>query len=163
MAPAPKLLAVYLNDHLAGSVVGTNLARRLVKENEDNEYGREMAVVAREIEEDQGELERLMDRLEVRRRRARLGIAWVAEKFGRLKPNGRLVGYSPLSRLIELEGLMMGITGKLALWRALKRVEGSLPALRETNLERLIERAESQRATVQALRVEAAGEALTQD
>ena len=28
-----KLLAIYLNDHLAGSVVGANLAKRIAREN----------------------------------------------------------------------------------------------------------------------------------
>ena len=35
--------------------------------------------------------------------RAKDGAAWVAEKLGRLKTNGQLTGYSPLSRLVELE------------------------------------------------------------
>jgi hypothetical protein len=163
MAPAPKLLATYLNDHLAGSVVGTQLARRIAKQNDDNDYGREIASVAKQIEEDQADLRRIMDRLDVRQKRTRLGIAWAGAKFGRLKPNGRLVGYSPLSRVIELEGLMLGITGKLALWRSLERVEDSNSALDGAELKRLIGRAEDQRDRVEALRVKAASEALTQD
>lgn len=47
--------------------------------------------------------------------------AWAAEKLVRLKLNGRLRGYSPLSRLLELEMLHIGITGKLELWQALQR------------------------------------------
>ena len=58
--------------------------------------------------------------------------AWTAEKFGRLKPNGQLTGYSPLSRLVELEGLKLGITGKLGLWTqpAGSRPRGAAPRRR---------------------------------
>ena len=45
--------------------------------------------------------------------------AWALEKAGRLKLNGELTGYSPLSRVVELEGLLTGITGKWGLWVAL--------------------------------------------
>jgi hypothetical protein len=38
--------------------------------------------------------------------------AWGIEKVGRLKLNGQLTGYSPLSRVVELEGLLAGIAGK---------------------------------------------------
>ena len=59
------------------------------------------------------------------------GRRWAVEKIGRLKPNGQLTGYSPLSRVVELEGLALGITGKLSLWKALRelstRSRGSTP------------------------------------
>ena len=45
-----------------------------------------------------------------------------SRRSGRLKPNGQLTGYSPLSRVVELEGLALGITGKLALWKALREL-----------------------------------------
>lgn len=157
---APRLLGTYLNDHYAGSVVGTALARRIAKQNSGNRYGREVEGIAKQIEEDQAELRRIMDKLGVRRKRTRVGVAWAAERFGRLKPNGRLFGYSPLSRVLELEGLMIGITGKLALWRSLDRVEDSYPALDSTELRRLIGRAEEQRTQVEDLRMAAAAEAL---
>ena len=160
MASARKLLGIYLNDHLAGSVAGVELARRIAKQNEGNAYGREMAAVAGEIEEDRVQLRRIMDRLGIRQKRIRLGIAWAGEKAGRLKPNGQLVGYSPLSRLIELEGLAIGITGKLSLWRSLERADDAHPELDETEIKRLIDRAVSQLERVESLRLEAAREAL---
>lgn len=160
MSSPQKLLGLYLNDHLAGSVIGTELARRIAKQNHGNQYGRELGEIAAEIEEDKNDLERIMEHLGIRRKRMRLGISWAVEKVGRLKPNGRLVGYSPLSRLLELEGLMMGITGKLALWRSLETVGSGNPALDEADIGRLIDRAQSQRDRVEALRVSAAEEAL---
>ena len=159
MAPAPKLLGTYLNDHLAGSIFGSNLARRIASENSDNAYGSGVREIADEIDEDKAELRRIMDRLDVRERRARLGISWLGEKLARLKPNGRLVGYSPLSRVLELEGLVMGITGKLELWRSLDQVDEAYPSLDREQIKRLAARAESQRDRVEDLRIRAAGEA----
>ena len=85
--------------------------------------------------------------------------AWTLEKAGRLKLNGELTGYSPLSRVVELEGLLTGITGKKGLWNALLEVAPSEPRLDAERLERLRDRAEEQRATVEELREKAAREA----
>jgi hypothetical protein len=151
-----KLLGIYLNDHLAGSVVGTRLARRIARHNEGNHYGSEAARLAEEIEEDKDTLEKLMGRLGVRRKRARLAIAAVTETAGRLKPNGRLVGYSPLSRVIELEALTIGITGKLELWQSLKATGEPVDGL---DSDHLIQRAEDQRDRARDLRLQAARQA----
>jgi hypothetical protein len=155
-----KLLTIYVNDHLAGSVVGKNLAKRIARQNEGNEYGRKVAVIAREIEEDQAALHDVMRRAGVRRKQLRLALARVAEMATRLKPNGRLVGYSPLSRVMELEGLTMGITGKLELWRSLAAVKSD-PGVPEADYDRLAARAEDQRDRVEELRIRAAAEALS--
>jgi hypothetical protein len=157
-----KMLEIYLNDHLAGSVVGENLAKRFVGQNEDNEYGRGLAQIAREIEEDKATLREVMDRAGVRQKHFRLALARVTELGTRLKPNGRLVGYSPLSRVLELEGLTIGITGKLELWRSLEALDGDT-GLRGMDFGALAARAESQRDRVEDLRVRAAREALGGD
>jgi hypothetical protein len=153
-----KLFGIYLNDHLAGSVVGSRLARRIAQHNEGNHYGSAANRLAEEIEEDKATLEELMERLGVRQKKARLAIAAVTETASRLKPNGRLIGYSPLSRVIELEGLTVGVTGKLELWQSLKatgeRVDG-------IDADQLIQRAESQRDRVADLRLQAAREAFS--
>ena len=114
-----KLLGIYLNDHLAGSTAGAELARRAAGSNEGNDYGAFLAELAREIQEDRETLREIMRRLQYGEDIPKKVGAWTAEKIGRLKPNGQLRGYSPLSRLVELEGLTLGITGKLALWKAL--------------------------------------------
>jgi hypothetical protein len=160
MAGARKLLGTYLNDHLAGSIVGGELARRIARQNSDNEYGRETAEIAEQIEQDKLELRRIMTRLDVPQKRLRLGIAWAVEKVTRLKPNGRLIGYSPLSRVLELEGLVMGITGKLELWRTLDQLEDANPGLDKAQIRELIGRAEAQRDRVDDLRLKAAAEAM---
>jgi hypothetical protein len=101
-----------------------------------------------------------MRRAGVPRKQVRLAMARVAELASRLKPNGRLLGYSPLSRVMELEGLTMGITGKLELWRSLQALDGGVD-LDAVDFEALAARAERQRDRVEDLRVRAAREALS--
>jgi len=152
-------LAIYLNDHLAGSTAGVELARRAASNNAGNEYGRVLSDIAREIEEDRATLEALMDRLDVGRDRVKTAAAWVVERAGRLKPNGHLLTYSPLSRLEELEFLLLGVSGKLSMWRALDHaIHERLGGIELSQLEA---RAESQRERLEALRLRAADEALT--
>jgi hypothetical protein len=75
-------------------------------------------------------------------------------RVGRLKRNGQLRGYSPLSRVLELEALSVGIAGKLALWKTLERVPDPGRRLRAFDLNHLIERALRQREEVEELRLE---------
>jgi hypothetical protein len=154
-----KLLGIYLNDHLAGSTAGLELAKRTRGSNADTDYGDVLERIAREIEEDREALQRLMDKLEVKRDHPKVLAGWVAEKLGRLKPNGQLTGYSPLSRLVELEGLALGISGKLSLWDSLTEVAGEDARLDREELTHLAERAERQRSEVWRLRQRAAREA----
>jgi hypothetical protein len=57
-----------------------------------------------------------MHRLGIRINPVKIGLAVGAERLGRLKLNGRLGTYSPLSRFMELDVLAMGIEGKKLLW-----------------------------------------------
>jgi hypothetical protein len=155
-----KLLGIYLNDHLAGSTVGVELVKRARKANEEGELGDALARLAEEIEEDRRALEAIMVALDVGRDHPKVIAGWVAEKLGRLKPNGQLTGYSPLSRLLELEALSLGIAGKRALWEALLEVAEQDARLDAEELGRLADRAEAQRVEVERHRQYAAREAL---
>jgi hypothetical protein len=156
-------LAIYLNDHLAGATFGTELARRAAGPNRGTEFEAELEQLATDIDADRAELERIMDTLGKPRDQIKPRLAWAAEKAGRLKPNGQLTGYSPLSRVIELEGLASGVQGKLLLWRALRTIAPQEPGLGVTQLDRLISRAESQLDRVGALRRRAVELALARD
>lgn len=154
-----KLLRIYLQDHHAGATTGLELARRAHGSNKGNEYGQALAKIVDEIAADQKALEGVMDELGFEADKIKDLGAWTLEKAGRLKLNGQLSGYSPLSRVVELEGLVTGITGKISLWAALLEIAGDEPRLDAARLERLRERGESQRATVEELRERAAREA----
>jgi hypothetical protein len=150
---ADALLSIYLNDHLAGSVVGVELARRTRASNEGTELGRVLAEICAEIEADQSTLREAMDRLGVAPSRIKPHAAWAAEKLGRLKPNGRLHGYSPLSRVVELEGLCAGVAGKRQLWTALRKTRES--ELAGFDFDDLVARADAQYERLEACRLEA--------
>jgi hypothetical protein len=153
------LLAIYLNDHLAGSTAGVELARRLRGSNEgDPEFGPALAEICTEIEADREVLKAAMDQLGVGQSKVKPLAAVLGERLGRLKLNGRLRGYSPLSRLDELELLQIGVAGKRRLWRALEHTHASdLPDL---ELGALAERATEQLRRLEALHLKAAALAL---
>jgi hypothetical protein len=157
-----KLLRIYLQDHLAGSTGGLELARRARGANEGSTYGDPLAKLADEIEADRRSLESLMNDLGFGADRAKNLVFWAGEKAGRLKLNGQLTGYSPLSRMVEIEGLIAGVNGKLSLWRTLRDVADSVAELDPDRLDRLAGRAEEQLETLHELRSRAGREAFAE-
>jgi hypothetical protein len=153
-----RRLSIYLNDHMAASTGAVELVRRAASSNRGTHYGDTLAELRTEIEEDREALIAIMGRLGVGVDQARNALGWVAEKVGRLKLNGQLTGYSPLSRLEELEILELGVTGKLLLWESLGRAAAG--DVSEADLARLADRARTQRERLERLRLDAAAEAL---
>jgi hypothetical protein len=147
-----KLLRIYLQDHLAGSTGGAELARRARGANEGTAYGEPLAKLADDIEADRRSLESIMQDLGFAPDRAKNIGFWVAEKAGRLKLNGQVTGYSPLSRMIEVEGLITGVNAKRSLWLTLLDIADAVPELDPDRLGRLLERAEQQLETLHELR-----------
>ena len=128
-----RFLRIYMNDQLALGVLWREVARRAQRENRGTELGDALARVADAITEDVATFERIMKRLGISRSAVKPAVALALERAGRLKPNGRLGGYSPLSRFEELDFLAMGIDGKKLLWanlRDLARLRERLPARR---------------------------------
>lgn len=155
-----RFLHTYLNDHRTGAIAGRELARRTRGANEGTELGRFLDGLVADIESDLAALEDVMDRVGAPRDRLKQAAAVTAERLGRLKLNGELFRYSPLSRLIELEGLALGVEGKASLWRSLKAAAD--PRLEGVDLDVLVTRAEAQRAGLERHRVEAARVALAE-
>jgi hypothetical protein len=157
-ATTTKYLGIYLQDHLAGSTGGLELVKRAAGEHDGTPLGTFLAQLRDEIADDRRALEDLMEQLGVHADRAKVAVAWAGEKAGRLKPNGELRGPSPLTPLVELEMLSIGIEGKRLLWLALAEIE-SIPLSAE-RLAELAARAESQRGRLEDYRREAARGAL---
>ena len=156
-----RQLDVYLNDHLSGAMLGVELSRRAAKSNRGTPTGEFLKRLHFEIVEDRRTLGAIMGALAVERSPAKPAAAWLVEKVGRLKLNGRVRGYSPLSRLVELEGLEAGVTGKRSLWQALSRAYPDDARLAPFNLGALVARAEEQLDGLCAHRLAAAREALS--
>jgi hypothetical protein len=158
------LLGVYLNDHLAGSTVGIELARRMAA---SAEPGSEAAGILKkltgEIAADRNALIEIMASLEVPLRSYKVFAAWAGEKAARLKLNGHLLTRSPLSRLEETEILRLGVEGKAAGWRTLRVLAERDSRLDAESLDELLARAARQSATLETLRTGIAEQMLTGD
>jgi hypothetical protein len=154
-----ELLGTYLNDHLAGAAAGVELAEKLGATYEGTPFGTAVAAVAGEIKVDKETLEGLMERLGIGRSPSKRAAGWVFEKVTRLRFNRQLTGSEDLTRLLETEALSLGIEGKLAMWQALKGVDGLDAELGRADFDRLIFRARQQREALEPHRLEAAAEA----
>ena len=71
-----KRLSIYLNDHLAGSTSGLELAKRTRGANQGTEYAEPLERVASQIEEDRDALIRLMESLEIKRDHLKVAAGW---------------------------------------------------------------------------------------
>ena len=150
-------LAIYLTDHYAGATFGLNLLRRCRAKNEGTRFAEPLANLLREVEADRSTLLSLLKRVGAKPSVMKTAGGWTLEKVLRLKPNGDLFTYTPLSRLAELELLVTGIAGKRAMWIALDSVSARDGRLDAFDFRALTERAERQLEIVEPLRLEAAG------
>ncbi|MEY2442760.1 MAG: hypothetical protein QOJ46_2186 [bacterium] len=153
-------LAIYMNDQLALGVLWREIARRSARANHGSETGDALGRVANAIAEDVATFEQIMQGLGIPKTPAKPVLAMAGERIGRLKLNGRLRGYSPLSRFEELDFLVMGIDGKVVLWRNLRDHAGLGARLPEIDFDELIERARRQRAELEPFHAQAGREAL---
>ncbi len=149
-----RLLGIYLNDHLAGSSAARDRCRAARDANRGAELGSFLDELLGEIIEDRRTLLEVMAALGIAPSPLKTTLARLAERVGRLKLNGQLTGYSPLSRLEELEFLSLGIEGKRLLWIGL----GGLGDARLTrfDFDALARRAEGQRDGIERHRPAAA-------
>jgi hypothetical protein len=151
-----EALHIYLRDHLAGATFGVEMIERCRRKNQHTKLAAPLADLAREIGSDRDMLITIMRRLGADRSKIKVSAAWLFEKVRRLKPNGRVLSYTPLSRLVDLEGLAMGVAGKRAMWRVLEDLASNGGPLHSFDFAALVERADSQLKMVERLRLEAA-------
>jgi hypothetical protein len=157
-----KLLHIYLSDHLAMAIGITAVAKRCLSNNRNTSLGSYLdGHLIPELEADRAALENVMDSLGAPKSTLKHAAARLAVQAGRLKLNGRRTTYSPLSKVEELEGLCLGVDGALLLWKSLASVSRRRShQIRGVDIDRLIERAERQRAELQRHHLDAADEAL---
>jgi len=146
-AVSRRLLGIYLADHLAGATAGSGRVARMSDAFSNTAIGPDLARSADEIAIEREYLRQLVHVLRLRERRVRQAIAWVAERIGRLKGNGRVVAASPVTLLLEAELMRSAVVGKLGLWQTLGRhaddlgldatVIGDLSMLTREQLDRL--------------------------
>ena len=158
---ADKAMDVYLNDHLAGAMLGSDLAEQIRDQNENTPLGELMRSLASQIEEDRQTLIGLMQRMDSSKNPVKQAGAWVIEKASRAKFGGLTSGEPQLGTFMAVESLALGVLGKLSLWRALAEVADQHPALASVDLNELIERAQTQYDRLEHERLAASRRALS--
>ena len=156
-----KRVATYLNDHLAGAVAAVRLLESLADVYE--ELRPRLSALRVDVEADRLDLQALMARLDIGESQARKIGGWVAEQATALKMRLDDSADGPLRLFESLEFLSLGIAGKLGLWEVLKAAAEVSPQLRCADYNRLIQRALNQRRRAEALKHEAAVEALAKN
>ena len=104
-----------------------------------------------------------MGRLGVARNPVKQATAWLGEKLSRVKLSGVGSVDEHLELLLALETLVLGVEGKLCMWRTLRGVSEHHPALDPDELDRLVARADKQRKRLEDERRMAGERALLQN
>lgn len=138
-----RLIGLYLQDHVAAAAAGRALANRTYQNNRDTSYGSDLRRLVAEIDQETDVLKLLLNRAGLRQPRLKVTLALAAERLGRLKLNGRLIRYSPLSRVIELEGLIAGVQAKCRLWQSVINADG-VGITPDADVEELAKQAQDQ-------------------
>jgi hypothetical protein len=141
-----KLLRIYLDDHHAILVGGRELVRRMSR-TANTELLALLTELVPELEDDRGHVVTLLRQAGGSPSSVKSGAAWLAEKAGRLKPNGSLTTPTALTPLLELEGLRFVLDASRSLWHTLERThaKSSDHAERAVRAERRLEQIEQLR------------------
>jgi hypothetical protein len=151
-------LATYLNDHLAGATTGRELAKRARSNNRGTQFEPTLQWLVEQLVADRATLLDIMRAVGAPQDHLKKLAAFALERAGRLKLNNSIFSYSPLSRLVEFEGLLVGVTGKVAGWQSLQQLDDK--RLAAFDLEALVQRGNEQRERIEEQRREAARIAL---
>ena len=149
-------LTTYLKDHHAGSVAALELVDHLIETFEGKSLEQFFENLRKEIDADQRSLQELIKKVDAKESSVRKAGAWMAEKFARMKVRVSDSEKDQMGLLHALEGLLLGITGKGALWSALEVASENVASLRGLDYARLQQRAREQCDLVDAKRLESA-------
>ena len=149
-------LTNYLNDHLAGSVGALELLDRLIDTYREKPLEHFFRNLREDIQHDQEQLKGLMQKLGADESAVRKAGAWLVEKLSRAKIGLSEEPEGEVGLLLALEALVLGITGKRSLWRALQSASRTVPQLARMDYAALEEGAIEQCERVEAKRLEAA-------
>ncbi|WP_217913903.1 hypothetical protein [Miltoncostaea marina] len=136
MADDRRVLRIYLGDHLAMMRAGAALVGRMRGGGHHGAAAALLERAAAELDAGQEAATVLLRQLGAGPPLAKLAAATLGERLGRMKLNGRIASRSPLSDVLELEGLGLVLLGSAALWRALERAEVASDGLVRDHAER---------------------------
>lgn len=141
----------YLTTHLTGASGAISLLEDLA----DRLDAPDLAAVHREVEEDARTAEALMHAIGMSPSTTTRLLATAGEMASRVARTGVEVLHPDLRTVGELEAVLTGIHGKMALWRLLGDLGHRHQALAALPVEALLDRAEAQAAVVERHRREA--------
>jgi hypothetical protein len=144
-------LATYLNDHLSGAQIAVQLLEAMRDQHDDQDFRQFASVLLPEIEADDVTLRRITEAVGSGGSAVKRAGGWILEKATRLKLGH--TGSTDFQLFESLELLVLGIQGKLCLWKALQTASGVDMRLREYDFEALIRRAEDQFGQVEHRRL----------
>lgn len=148
-------LAIYLEDHLAGSRLAIDLLEDMRNDHADDPLGSFAARLLAEIEQDRDVLETLVERGEAGSSGPfKETFAWLLEKLTRWKLRRR--AGAGVGTLLRLEMLALGILGKHSLWRALETIAATDARLQGFDYGGLAARAQAQHDQVEERRLDVA-------
>ena len=137
-----EYLKIYLGDHAALMTAELELIARCRNSNKEGEtvpdLPRFLEQLASEVRNQKQTLLDLLSDMGGNRPVSKEMAGWVMEKLGRLKMNGEWTKYSDLSRVVELEAMLMASQSRVLLWETLVEldVRGETRRLSEAFVDR---------------------------
>ena len=156
------LLELYLSDHLTGATAGVGRITRMANDFVDTPMFGRLGQLVDEISAERAFLIQLIDDLGLDRKPYRQAVAWVGERVGRLKSNGKIVERSPMTMLLETELMRGAVMGKLGMWQMLE-VQAPTLGLDPKVFTDLIEMTENQVKLLDEIHAYASARALRAD
>jgi hypothetical protein len=151
-------LGTYLQDHLAGAKHAVELLEWMKKEHQDDGLGRFVGELLLKVENDREVLQKVAERTGAGPSNVKEMGSWLGEKVGRLKLRDH--GEMNLGTFEALEFMVLGIHGKLVMWRALAELAVNDRRLKGFDLGQLVLSAEEQENAVDEWRLRIARTAL---
>lgn len=154
-----EALTIHLRDQHAIARGVLSLAQRAAANQRGTSSEPELDRLVSDLHEDQRALLRAMRQVGTSPSLVKTYGAQLGERAGRLKLNGQVRGSSPLSPVVELEGLLDGLTAGHNVWVVLRDHAGV--ALEGVDAARMVERKVDQLDRVRALWHDAARSAFS--
>jgi hypothetical protein len=144
-------LVTYVNDHLGGARIALQLLEAMRDQHDDQRFRDFAAVLLPQIQADDRTLRSIAEKIGSGPSAVKEVGGWILEKATRLKLGH--TGSTDLAMFESLELLVLGIHGKLCLWKALQVASRPDSRLREFDFGELIGRAQQQYDKVESERL----------
>ena len=144
-------LVTYLNDHLSGAQIALQVLEAMRDQHGDQGFRDFANLLLPEIEADDRLLRSIAEKIGSGPSAVKQLGGWLAEKLSRIKLGH--TGSTNFELFESLEFLVLGIHGKLCLWKALEEAARLDARLREYNFGALRARAQNQYDKVETHRL----------